>query len=238
MIGDHTARPPALRLELINGFRLLLDDQEVQIPRQGQRVVAYLGLRTKAPRDEIAGTLWPGSTEQHAHGSLRSALWRVHRQCAGLVLPIGGQLAMHAVGSDVEDWERAVRSTSWLPEQPFVILPGSSGILLPGWYDDWVLLERERLRQLQLHGLEAVALLRLQRQDYAAALEAALRAVAMEPLRESARRLVVRIHLAEGNLGEALHEYNTFARLLEAELGVRPTPVLRALFAAEPVTPG
>ena len=30
------------------------------------------------------------------------------------------------------------------------------GELLPDWYDDWVLLERERFRQLRLHALDAL----------------------------------------------------------------------------------
>lgn len=56
--------------------------------------------------------------------------------------------------------------------------------LLPGWHDDWVLPQREMLRQLRLHTIEAVARYRLSEGNHALAIEAALAAAALEPLRE------------------------------------------------------
>jgi hypothetical protein len=69
--------------------------------------------------------------------------------------------------------------------------------LLPGWYDDWVLLEREPLRQRVLHGLEALSRHLVRAGRFAEAVEAAMVAVAVEPLRESAQRALVTAHLAE-----------------------------------------
>ena len=83
--------------------------------------------------------------------------------------------------------------------------------LLPGWYDDWVVLERERLRQLQLHALDRLAAALLAAEEPGRALDAALVAVQADPLRESAHRIVVRIHLREGNALEALRAYERFA---------------------------
>lgn len=223
---SETAGQAQVRLELINGFRLLHAGREVELPLQGQRLVAFLGLHVATGRDEVAGCLWPGATEKHAHGSLRSTLWRVHRQCAGLVAPLGSRLAITGVATDVAEWGRIAHDAQ---HAAIDAMPAATGTLLPGWYEDWVLLERERLRQLQLHGLEAVALLRLHSQDHAGALEAVLRAVALEPLRESAHRLAVRVHLAEGNVGEARRQYEACRRLLQDELGVAPSPGFRAL---------
>ena len=81
---------------------------------------------------------------------------------------------------------------------------GLRGELLPGWYDDWVLLERERLRQLRMHALEALAEKLADAGRYGEAVQAAYAAVVAEPLRESAHRAVVRVHLVEGNLAEEL----------------------------------
>jgi DNA-binding SARP family transcriptional activator len=97
------------------------------------------------------------------------------------------------------------------------------GDLLPGWYDDWVLFERERLRQLRLHALELAAERLLANGRPGLALAVALEAVRVEPLRESAHRQVLAIHLAEGNVGEALRQYDALCRLLRAELGVEPS---------------
>jgi DNA-binding SARP family transcriptional activator len=67
------------------------------------------------------------------------------------------------------------------------------------------------------------------------AAEAALAAVAQEPLRESAHRLVMEAHLADGNPGEAVRHYRLFARLLGRQLGLQPSPRMRALLAGLPV---
>jgi DNA-binding SARP family transcriptional activator len=103
---------------------------------------------------------------------------------------------------------------------------GLQGELLPGWYDDWVLLERERLRQLRLHALEELAARLTAAGRYGDALQAAYGAVRTEPLRESALRTVVRVHVAEGNIAEALRAYERFRTLIADELGVPPTPQL------------
>jgi DNA-binding SARP family transcriptional activator len=61
------------------------------------------------------------------------------------------------------------------------------------------------------------------------AVQAGLAAVKAEPLRESAQRSLIRAHLAEGNLGEALRQYHSFRRLLLEELGVGPSAELEDL---------
>jgi DNA-binding SARP family transcriptional activator len=101
--------------------------------------------------------------------------------------------------------------------------------LLPGWYEDWVLVERERHRQLRLHALEAICHHLTDLGRYALALEAGMAAVACEPLRESAQREVIRLHVAEGNTVEALRQYRSYARLLADELGARPSPSMDRL---------
>lgn len=101
--------------------------------------------------------------------------------------------------------------------------------MLPGWYEDWVIFERERLRQLRLHALEAAAAQLCEHGQHAAALDMAFEAVRNEPLRESAHRTVILIHLAEGNFAEALWEYERFRKLLIGQLGVEPSRELTRL---------
>jgi len=101
--------------------------------------------------------------------------------------------------------------------------------LLPGWWEDWVLVERERFRQLRLHGLEAHCRRLTRAGRFAQAVEAGLAAVAMEPLRESAHRLLISAHLAEGNRAEALRQYRAYQRLLREELALDPSPQIQTL---------
>jgi len=165
--------------------------------------------------------------EDHAHGSLRSALWRLQKAAPGLVEVSAGCLGLApGVRVDVQelcDWARRVRDPHACLETVGLPDSGLLGELLPGWYDDWVLLEREGLRQLRMHALEEVAARLAAVGRYGAALEAAYGAVRAEPLRESAHRRVVEIHLAEGNVAEALRAYDRFRVLLSEELGVVPT---------------
>src|SRR4029450_13229953 len=78
------------------------------------------------------------------------------------------------------------------------------GELLPGWYEDWVLFERERLRQLQMHALEAIAGRLTAERGFAGGIGGGRAAVRLEPLRESATRALIAAHLAENNVVEAV----------------------------------
>jgi two-component SAPR family response regulator len=105
--------------------------------------------------------------------------------------------------------------------------------LLPGWYDDWVLVERERLRQLQLHALDALARRLLDSGRVAEAVDAASCSLGMEPLRESAVRLLVSAHLASGNVCEAQRIVERYRVNIRRELGVAPSNFLIALLQSE-----
>jgi DNA-binding SARP family transcriptional activator len=136
-----------------------------------------------------------------------------------LRLATGVRVDVHELG----DWSRRVMDPRISLDEVDLSHAGLHGELLPGWYDDWVLLERERLRQERMHALEAVATRLAAARRFAEALQAALAAVRAEPLRESAHRTVVQVHLAEGNLVEAVRAYDAFRVLLEDELGLHPT---------------
>jgi DNA-binding SARP family transcriptional activator len=104
--------------------------------------------------------------------------------------------------------------------------------LLPGWYEDWVLVERERLRQLRLHALEILSDRLTSMRRFGQAVEAGLAAVRDEPLRESAHRALIRTHLAEGNTEEALRQYRRYRQLLHDELGLVPSQEMDDLVGA------
>jgi DNA-binding SARP family transcriptional activator len=101
--------------------------------------------------------------------------------------------------------------------------------LLPGWDDDWVVLERELLRQRMLHGLDALSRRLLSAGRYADAIEAAMLAISAEPLRESAQRALIEAHMAQGNVVEARRGYYAYHRLTRLELGVNPSSDLLSL---------
>lgn len=231
---------PAPHVTLLDGFCLHLPDavdgrRLDDLPRGVQRLVAHICLTGRPPRSAVAGHLWPDVPEEHAHGSLRSTLWRLQKTVPGLVEASAGCLALaDGVRVDVrelDDWARRVRDPRSCLTEVEAPEAGLLGELLPGWYDDWVLLERERLRQLRMHALEQLAQRFAAAGRYGDALQAAYAVVRAEPLRESAHRTLVSVHRAEGNLAEALRAYDQFRTLLADELGVAPTGQMERLVA-------
>jgi len=85
-----------------------------------------------------------------------------------------------------------------------------------------------------LHALEALSRLLTVDGQHAQAIEAALAALAVDPLRESAACALIEAHLDEGNLGEARRAYAQFCQTLQRELGVRPGAQLQSLMYPSP----
>jgi DNA-binding SARP family transcriptional activator len=221
------------RLQLLDGFELRCRDEVVTLPMTAQRLLALLAMQDRPlTRSHVAGTLWLDTTDEHAGASLRSALWRLRRPGHRLVevSPAHLRLASDVAVDYLEVTARARRLLDGdSPRELILDAAELAGDLLPDWWEDWILLERERFRQLRLHALETLCARLAATGRFAAALEAGLSAVACEPLRESAHRLLIEVHLAEGNRAEALRQYQEYARLLYTELGLHPADEVRAL---------
>jgi DNA-binding SARP family transcriptional activator len=222
-----------VRLTLLNAFALECDGVAVQLPASAQRVLAFVALHEHpVRRPYVAGSLWLDSPEERAYANLRSALWRLRRFGSRLVDAEGSELALgRDVEVDLRECEqlarRAVAREQRGPEALDVRLFGSD--LLPDWYEDWVVIEREHYRQLRLHALDALCEQLTASGRLDEALEAGLAAVAGEPLRESAQRALIRVHLAEGNGGEAMRQYRLYRHLLDEQLGIEPSPLMAEL---------
>jgi DNA-binding SARP family transcriptional activator len=225
---------PGLTLGLLQGFEVRSDGRPVALPLVAQRLLAFLALQQRPVRRVyVAGVLWLNASESRAQAALRTTLWRAHSPGAELVEATSTHLTL-ARGVHVDHRDVTARTHRILRRAEPVVMDDVdavliAGELLPDWYDDWVLLERERFRQLRLHALETLCdeLTRAGRHSDAA--EAGLAAVAAEPLRESAHRLLIRVHLAEGNAGEAIRQYELFRTLLHDQLGLEPSSRLSDL---------
>ena len=221
-------------LGLLRGFELRSAEGVGHVPISAQRLLAFLALHDRPlQRTYVAGALWLKQSEEQGQACLRSALWRLSRHGWRLIdarvrdlqlLPtiqvdyrLATATARRIVGdcdeSHREDVEQLIRA----------------GDLLPDWYDDWVMIERERLRQLRLRALEVLCRRLTAAGMFGPAVEAGLAAVLGEPLRESAQRVLIEAHLAEGNRSEAIRQYNVYRVRLHSELRLEPSPELRRL---------
>jgi DNA-binding SARP family transcriptional activator len=225
-------------VSLLGGFDLWWSGSlQIGIPRASQRLLAFLAIRGGVTsRAAVAGTLWPDATENHAYSNLRSALARLERTCRKMLQASKLELGLaEGVTVDIRHAQTLARrllDPGVTPEQSDLssaAVVALSGDLLPGWYDDWVLVEAEDWRQLRLHALEALAGRLTVAGRWGQAADAASAAVRAEPLRESAHAVLIQVHLAEGNQSEAVREFTRYRALLHAELGLEPTLRLRRL---------
>ena len=227
-----------VRLSLAGGFELSRDQESVDVAAPAQRVLAFLALNDgPVHRGRLASVLWAGSSEDHAAGSLRSALWRI-RQYGDHIVDASARAVRLAPGVSVDvresmAWARRVSDEAHQITDADRFAALDSGDLLPEWSDEWVRLERERVRQVRLHALEVLSRRLVAAARYGEALEVALVALRSEPLRESAHRAVMSAHLAEGNTCEALRQFRTYRDLLHAQLGLEPSDLMRRMIDVE-----
>ncbi len=221
-------------LGLLGGFQLEVDGDVVHLPRSESRLLAALAVRDRAQtRSALAGLLWPDTTDDLAHGCLRTALWRLGRAGPGLLDVTTVDVALGPdVAVDVRELttlshrmlEGATADDASRLEQL-----SSAGELLPDWDEEWLVADRERIRQVRLYALEHLTERLAGEGRFGHAVETALMAIADDPLRESARRTLIRVFLAEGNVHDALVQYTDFRDVMRDDLGLDPSPQMDAL---------
>jgi SARP family transcriptional regulator, regulator of embCAB operon len=217
-----------MRIVLLDRFSLESGGNVQRVPGSVQRLLAFVSLHEgPVSRRRAAFTLWPTADEAHAFGSLRAALFRLRAGRGDQLLETATDLELRP---SVEVDVRRARTLAATLVEP-VARSGDEqeleslllcGELLPDWYDDWVLVERERFHELRLRALDALCESRLQSNDVAGALACALAAVQADPLRERSRRTLIRVQLADGNPAGALAQARQFAQVLEP-LGLAPS---------------
>jgi len=209
------------RVSVLGGFSVGTGSAPPSIP--ACRLIAFVALTGQpVARGHVAFSLWPDASEEHARRSLRTALWAV-RQCdpqllaaddASVWAPSPIWLDLRTCGHDVAalvEWDTSDLSAA---------VDRYALSLLPGWYDDWLVLPRQRWDHARMHALELISEELLGRGAHAPAVDAASAAVAIEPMRETSRIALMRALIAEGNLAQALAERRSLNHLLRSELGI------------------
>jgi DNA-binding SARP family transcriptional activator len=222
-----------IRLRLLGGFGVASGGNRITLPVNAQRVLAFLALQRRAQsRTAVAASLWLDGTEERAGSNLRTALWRI-RELAGPIVSVGaGEIEIDSsVLVDVH--EMATTSRALMRGDSVELNDIDPELfcreLLPDWDEEWLLLERERIRQLRMHALERICGALTVAGRHGEAIDAGLAAIEAEPLRESAQRAVIEAHLAEGNRCEAVRVFARYRELLLDSLGLEPSHDLRDL---------
>ena len=233
VVAKEDGSPP-VRLGLLGGFRLRVESEILTLPMNSQRLVSFLALQARPLlRTYVSGSLWSESTDQHARGSLRSALTRLRHPRYSLVELTSDHIELSPlVAVDYREGEalaRRVLDPSRELDDVAALDDVLSADLLPDWTEDWVLIEREAYHQLRLRALETLCRRLTVEGSLGQAVQVGMTAVAGEPLRESPRRALIQAHLAAHDVAAALHEYEDYRRSLFDAIGREPSAEMQRL---------
>ncbi|QIS42780.1 transcriptional regulator [Clavibacter capsici] len=212
-----------------------------------RRLIAALAIRTRpADRGTLASQLWPDALDGRAQSSLRSAIARLGDGGREIVDSASSGLMLHeAVTVDLRTARAtAARLLDQRRSEPddADIAPDAvelfSQHLLPDWFDAWLEPAAEEWRHLRVNALEAQSEALLRRGRLHEAASAARRAIDVDPLRETAQRRLIAVHVAAGNQSDALRAYATYRTRLDREVGLEPTALLTDLVSGLRPRPG
>lgn len=241
------------RIEVHLFGRFMLSCAECAVTGMGaakvRELLAYLLLhhgRSHA-RERLASLLWPDTTTERSRKYLRQAIWRLQvalRSGAPAVdwlrvesdwirLDLGGDIEVDALRFQTAVTDAARSGGQPLPAAVAAALEAAvqsfHGPLLEGWYQDWCLRERERLRELRLDALDLLAAHHEAAGRCATAQQWTTRLLEEDPAREGAHRRLMRLHYLAGDRTRALRQFEACVAALDEELGVAPSAETTAL---------
>lgn len=191
-------------------------------------------------REQLAGLFWGELDDRRARHCLNTALWRLHRVLAPRGLQHAPYLRVDAqtigfnpdsdVRLDIAEFEQychwadqvgpaMAERQAQLHRQALHLYRGP---LMTDCYEDWCLIERERVQNLYLRSLGRLLGFHSERRQFETAIEYGRRILALDPLREEVHRDLIDLHLLAGQPAAALQQYRTCEQILQRELGIAP----------------
>lgn len=231
-----------LQVRLLGQFDVRADGKRVLLQRRaGQSLFAFLILTagTSHRREKLAGLFWSDMPDESARRNLRQELWRV-RKALSTQTP---SPAEYFLAEEISITFNP-RSEYWLDvaqlEQPTAAddplgdllgkLALYQGELLPGFYEDWVLLERERVAAVFEGKMQQLMERLIEEQRWATCQEWAERWLSLGQAVEPAYRALMLAFNAMGDRGKVVATFARCQQALDQELGVPPSPETRALY--------
>lgn len=230
-----------LEIRFLGRYQVLLDSKSIEIPsRPAQSLFAYLVLNpgTDYRREQLAGLFWPDMSESKARNNLRQSLWRIRKvfgtpqEKDELILTNSYTIRFNTQSEyriDVEELKRELPEV-WSVEQLMATLSLYQGELLPGFYEDWVVLAREHIQAAFERKMQRLLERLIERERWHDVLEWGERWIALGHVPEIAFRALIIAHGKLGNTSSMAMVYQRCAEVLREELGVEPSEDTRITF--------
>jgi len=249
--GGGCAGPGLLCLRLLGGLQITLDETPLTefISTKVPALLAYLAVTGRPhSRPALSGFLWGDTPERNAAKSLRTALYNLRQLLAPHLTVTRQMIAINQGGAywlDVEVLTQRITEAlrdnhGGLTHYGAALLEEAAnlyrGDFLEGFYvrnapafEEWVLVQRERLRLLVLQALHVLVDYYTRQGQYAEAIDWARRLLVMEPWQEETHRQLMQVLALSGQRGAALAQYEALQRTLAEEFGVEPAEETRSL---------
>jgi DNA-binding SARP family transcriptional activator/predicted ATPase len=229
-----------LKITLLGTPQISLGGRTLRfVRRRAEALLVYLAISGRVhTRDALAMLLAGETDDQRARKHLRTALAEVTASLGDYLIVTPRTIAFDRTRPcwiDVAEFEAAVAAEDPEQFQAAVALHRDefmAGFALPDApaFDDWLLFERERLRDHLIQTLQALVAWYNQRGDCPAGIACARQLLAVEPWSEEAHRGLMQLLARGGQRGAALAQYDTCRRVLREELGIEPTPETTSLY--------
>ena len=220
-----------INVTLLGNFQITIDNQPLDIidSAKMQSLLVYLFFHPFIPlsRRQIAYRLWPDSSESQAMANLRHLLFSLRRAYPRLdqILEIQSHsIQLHSnlnYQLDVQEFEKSASQLNSRPELQKAVRI-YCGDLLPGFYDDWIQEQRNRLHSLYVQTLERLVQLFEQARDYPNAVHWAQRMIENEPFEEKNYRHAMTLYALNNDRAAAISVYHRCVEFLRQELDVEP----------------
>src|SRR5215216_5711427 len=227
-----------LEVRLLGTFEVHHSEKPINIAsRPAQSLFAYLILSagTSHRREKLAGMLWPDSLEETARDNLRHALWRMRKalEAASSVRFLHADDLTIGFESSSEYWLDTAAleklSDSASADELMAVLSAYQGELLPGFYDEWVVLEREHLYSIFEHHMARLMSLLQDEKRWLDILDWGERWIKLGQKPEPAYRALMSAHAAKGDMSKVAATYERCVKSLK-EYGFEPSEQTRALY--------
>ena len=230
-----------LKIYLLGQFKILANDTSLDLPsRPAQSLLAYLCLNagTIHRRESLAGMLWPDTTDTNARSYLRQALWRIRKAFEAISINCDSYLEITdlsiSFNQNSDFWLDAnmiLKAAKGLSTQEMIEnLQHYTGELLPGFYDEWILPERDRFQAVYHQRMNLLLDRLIQAGEWEKAIKWGEQWIRLGYAPEPAFRALMRAYASLGDRGMVNATYQRCEKALEQDLGVSPSPETQTLF--------
>ena len=250
---DAVADGPYLQVRFFGHFEVLCNDEPVDMGRDRKALAIFkylLAHRDRwVSRDHLMEWLWPKVSPEKARRSLNVATWTLRKRLSDSSLGLQNYILLEDgyyrvcptvwVETDVDEFDlryeegRRVEKTNRIDaaaEFEKAVELYRDDYLLECLYEDWTMVERERLSNAYIDMLDRLAVHYMESGQPKEAIRTCYRTLAKDRYHEESYRVLMRCFMSLGLRERAIHQYHLLDRVLSKEYGTGPSSETEALF--------